>query len=164
MIIGLISDTHGMPLPPDLAAVFRGAERILHAGDIGSLAILDALAAIAPVDAVFGNVDPPEVVSQLSGRRLIVVDGVRIGLTHGHRGVGQTTPDRALERFTADAVDVVVFGHSHEPLVELRGSILLVNPGSAAQPRNQPYPTVALLYTGRPPRAEIIPVDRPQRG
>ena len=82
MIIGLISDTHGL-LRPEIARVFAGVDRILHAGDVGNHAVLEGLARIAPVDAVFGNVDDPHDPA-LARERTLTHDGIVIHVSHGH--------------------------------------------------------------------------------
>lgn len=158
MRVGLISDTHGRPLPPDITKVFAGVAHILHAGDVIDHRTLDALKQIAPVSAVGGNIDPPGVLPE----QLILTFGeTRVGLVHGHYGKGRTTPDRALRTFEDEHVQVVVFGHSHMPLIERRGAVLLVNPGSATDPRSAPYPSVGVLTIGQTIDAEIVPLPRP---
>ena len=81
----------------------------------------------------------------------MLVDGVRIGLTHGHLGIERSTPERALFTFgplPGDVVDVVAFGHSHVPVVERRSGVLLVNPGSPTDRRRQPAYSFGLLRIG----------------
>src|SRR6476659_10193364 len=134
--LALVSDTHlprfGRRLPAALIQALEAArpDAILHLGDHTSATVVDELAAIAPVEAVAGNNDPHELVARYSLRRVIEIDTVRIGLTHGHLGRGTTTPERALATFGADDVQIVAFGHSHIPLIEWRGATLVVNPGS----------------------------------
>ena len=147
MKIGLVSDTH-MPsrakaLPAELMAALAGVELILHAGDLNTLAVLRELGELADVEAVAGNTDPWEVANLLGDRYQVELEGVSIGLTHGHLGRGTTTPDRAVSRFTG--ARVVVFGHSHRPRIEARGGVLLVNPGSPTDPRGAPQRTCAIL-------------------
>ena len=138
--IGLISDTHGL-LRPGVAGVFAGVAQILHAGDVGSVSILTTLAAIAPVDAVYGNVDDPHD-PMLAAERTIQVDGVSIHVSHGHE-LGSPTPEKLFRRYRAD---VLVFGHTHRALVvrDDRGR-LAVNPGAAGPRRFELKPSVALL-------------------
>jgi putative phosphoesterase len=148
--IGIVADTHiregGRPLPTALLAALEGVDMILHAGDICCQEVLDRLSAIAPIVAVHGNVDPPEVQKGLPARVVMVREGVRIGLTHGHLGRGATTPDRALAQFLdVELLNMIVFGHSHIPWHETRNGVLLLNPGSPTQPRRQPRPTFGLL-------------------
>jgi putative phosphoesterase len=150
------ADTHGHPLP---AALLRAAGRaglILHAGDALQASALDALRARAPLHAVSGNCDPPDL--GLPDRLVLEVAGCRIGLTHGHLGRGRSTPERALSAFAPGEVQAVVFGHSHMPLLERRGGVLLLNPGSATERRRAPQPSFAWLEVAQGGRlgAEIV--------
>lgn len=145
--IGLISDTHGR-LDARVAAALAGVERIVHAGDIGADHVLYELEQIAPVTAVLGNCDYGIPGFDLGDYARIDVGGVGIGVVH----VARELPSNA------DGVGVVVFGHSHMPLVEQRGEVLWVNPGSAQQARrSQIGRSVAVLEIecGRP-RARIV--------
>lgn len=131
--LGLIADTH-LPdrlatLPAAVFDVFAGVDLILHAGDVGELRVLDTLSAIAPVVAVHGNDDTDEAQRELPYQQLVSIGGVRLLLTHAHY------PDRAeelaarrddrwapkLERRAAmgrrAGAAIVVFGHTHVPLV-----------------------------------------------
>ncbi len=158
--IGLVADTHLLPrggaivLPAALRAGLAGVDAILHAGDIACAEVLAALAEIAPTHAVRGNVDPPGL--GLPARLLLEFAGVTVGLTHGHLGSGTTTPRRALRAF-GDLPAVIVFGHSHEPLIAGEGGCLLVNPGSPTQPRGR-RPSFALLSLapGGQPQARLV--------
>lgn len=163
MRIGLIADTHGQALPAAVRRAFAGVALILHAGDLGSDQILADLAAIAPVEAVAGNIDAGALADRLGWRKIVTVATARIGLVHGDRGPGRTTPERALSAFAPDSVDAIVFGHSHAPRIEWHRDILLVNPGSATVPRLQPSPSVALLTIGEPLEAEIVWLPRAGR-
>lgn len=136
MDIGLISDTHGLLRPQALDAL-RGCARILHAGDIGAAEILDALRAIAPVDAVRGNNDHGPWADALPEALTIDVEGLRLHLLHDRKALQQ---DPAAAGFAA-----VVSGHSHRPLVEARDGVLYVNPGSAGPRRFKLPVTVARL-------------------
>jgi hypothetical protein len=136
MRIGVISDTHGLLRPEPLRAL-QGAEHFLHAGDVGDPAILDALRAIAPVTAIRGNIDeggpcghlPPTELVELGGRNIYMFHDVKkLDLNPGAAGIA-----------------VVVFGHSHKPLVEWRRGVLFLNPGSAGPRRFELPVTVAWL-------------------
>src|SRR3954466_15692666 len=130
-VVGLISDTHGL-LRPQIADVFAGVHAIVHAGDVGSARVLAALAAMAPVHAVYGNVDDPLDPSLARTRRL-TLGGVTIHASHGHE-LGRPTPGLALARY-ADAA-VVVFGHTHRAaVVRAADGRLAVNPGAAGPRR-----------------------------
>ena len=134
MRIGLISDTHGLLRPQALDAL-AGVERIIHAGDIGSAAVLNALAAIAPVDAVRGNNDTSPWASAIPHSQTLDYGGVQIYLLHDIKELKGNMPP----------VQVVIAGHSHLPLVLEKDGVLCVNPGSAG-PRRFTLPvTVGFL-------------------
>ncbi len=163
--IGLISDTH-MPtrcaaLPPTIFNVLRGVDVVLHAGDVGELWVLDQLSAIAPVVAVHGNDESADAQRELPYQQLVIAGGTRILLTHGHN------PDRAQEMESRKddrwqpklarranmgeqaGTRIVVFGHTHIPMVVEHDGVLLVNPGAIASPNptsRQRIQTVAILF------------------
>ncbi|MBI2300566.1 MAG: metallophosphoesterase family protein [Armatimonadetes bacterium] len=144
MRIGLLSDTHGRALPPELLQAFESVALILHAGDIGDLSLLGELGKLAEVRAVGGNIDATSVLLKAVPTDLsLQVEGVWIGVAHGHVGRGRTTAERAMSWFPH--ADVVIFGHSHRPLIEQRGKALLINPGSPTDPRGAPQRTCAVL-------------------
>jgi putative phosphoesterase len=146
----LISDTHGLVRPEALAAL-AGVDLILHAGDVGGPAVIDALSAVAPVRAVFGNVDLQDGV--LAASIDVELEGMRVHVSHGHE-VGAPTPERLAALYSAD---VVVFGHTHKPIVRVVGRTLVVNPGAAGPRRFHLQPSVAILRL--PERhVEIIPL------
>ena len=153
MRVALISDTHlprfGRRLPRALVDGFAAEriERIIHAGDWTDPIAVDLLEAIANVDGVAGNNDGPALHARFGTQLVLTVDGVRLGVTHGHLGPGATTRDRALQAFADEpGLDAIVFGHSHIPLVErLDGGTWLVNPGSPTDKRHQPLFTWAVL-------------------
>jgi putative phosphoesterase len=150
--VAVVSDTHlprfGRSLPRALVDGFEAAaiERIVHAGDWTDPLAVELLERLAPVDGVAGNNDGPALHERFGTRRVLELDGVRVGLTHGHLGPGATTPQRARRTFEGERLDAIVFGHSHIPLVErLPGETWLVNPGSPTDRRRQPDYTWALL-------------------
>ncbi|MEP7001802.1 MAG: metallophosphoesterase family protein [bacterium] len=139
-VIGLISDTHGL-LRPAVHTALAGVELILHAGDVGGDDILDELALIAPVLAVFGNTDTPGD-QRLAGTIDRTIGGVRIHVSHGHE-LGAPTPAKLLEHYTAD---VIVYGHTHRQLVtHAADGRLVVNPGAAGARRFSLEPSVGRL-------------------
>ncbi|HYD54882.1 MAG TPA: metallophosphoesterase family protein, partial [Gemmatimonadaceae bacterium] len=137
--IGLISDTHGL-LRPDVHRALAGVELILHAGDVGGDDILDELALIAPVYAVYGNTDAPGD-PRLAAEIVREVGGVSIHVSHGHE-VGSPTPAKLLARY---AEQVLVYGHTHRQLVAQADGRLVVNPGAAGPRRFDLVPSVAIL-------------------
>lgn len=163
----VLSDTHvpgrSRALPPAVLEAAARADLIVHAGDLVRLEVYEELALLAPVVAVHGNVDDPEVYRRLPARAVFERDGVRVGVTHGHLGGAATTPARALEAFAGEDVPpaVVVFGHSHQPLIQRQDGVLLVNPGSPTDPRRAPAPTYAWLeLDGGEARARLVELSR----
>lgn len=153
MKIGLISDTHGY-FDPRIPELFTGVEHILHAGDIGSLRVIQQLEAIAPVTAVLGNNDfdptwrETEVVS-LGGRKFLV-----------HHIVGMRSLAEGIrDRIARVRPDVVVFGHTHQRHEERRGDTLFLNPGYAGKPRFGMGRSVAVLHLeAQAMRMEFLPL------
>jgi putative phosphoesterase len=140
MKIGIISDTHGL-LRAEVFEVFAGVERVLHAGDVGDPAILDELAAIAPVTAVWGNVDGFDVRQRTTEIAEVELADARVVVLHGMQ-LGAPTPEKAAAAYPDAAL--VVFGHSHKPVIRQVGPVLAVNPGSAGRPRFRDPVTIAL--------------------
>jgi putative phosphoesterase len=137
--IGLISDTHGI-LRPEVFGLFEGVDRILFAGDAGRLEPLEDLAAIAPVDAVWGNVDGPDVREVTRESLELEMEGVRFAVTHGHRV--DPRYELLLEQFPA--ADVIVHGHTHQPKIQRVGPRWIVNPGAASSGRGGSSPSLAI--------------------
>ncbi|MBA3672516.1 MAG: metallophosphoesterase family protein [Gemmatimonadaceae bacterium] len=139
MLIGVISDTHGL-VRPQVHTALAGVELILHAGDVGGDDVLDELALIAPVLAVYGNTDAPgdPRLAESIERELA---GLRIHVSHGHE-VGSPTPARLIERYAAD---VIIYGHTHRQHVARVGDQLVINPGAAGARRFKLEPSVGLL-------------------
>ena len=167
----LTADTHlprfGRQLPPPLTDALRTADRILHAGDHTEPFVLELLEAFAPSDAVAGNNDPPELLQRLGLMRVVEVEGVRIGLTHGHAGRGRTTPERAWNTFVAPGadptLDAIAFGHSHQPMVERRGEVWLLNPGSPTDRRREPaFSFIVLEVDGASLRPHLVTFRKPR--
>ena len=168
--IGVVADTHlprfGRALPRALVRglVDAGVDRILHLGDWTSDLAWDQLSTLAPVDGVAGNNDPMGLAERLGLAKVVELDGVRLGLTHGHLGIGRTTLERAERRFADEpGLAAILFGHSHIPLVERRddGRPWLINPGSPTDRRRQPRYTWGLLTVdgGRLLEAELHAYD-----
>ena len=146
MRVGLISDTHGLMRPEALEAL-AGSERIIHAGDIGSADVLEALARIAPVTAIRGNNDTAEWARAIRETTVVQLGGLSILVLHDVN---------TLSRDAARAHDVVVAGHSHRPRVERNGEVLFVNPGSAGPRRfSLPISVGHLVIDGTHADAEI---------
>lgn len=155
IVIGLISDTHGM-VRPEVFEALAGVSRIFHAGDVGPPDVLHELAAIAPVTAVYGNTDAPGRTDLLS-RIEETIDGVNIVVTHGHE-LGIPTPPKLVTAFPN--AKVIVYGHTHQQLVTRAAKRIVVNPGAAGARRFNLLPCVAKLYieSGQAD-VELIPID-----
>lgn len=148
-VIGVLGDTHllrgdaGTRLAPVLD-LFRRArvDLILHTGDTGDLAQIRVLEGIAPVAAVRGNADPVETLDALPDRVLIHAGTRSILLLHGHLGKTAVTTAR---RAASDEIDLLVFGHSHQPLIDREGHTILFNPGSPTERRWNPHFGIGLI-------------------
>lgn len=149
MRIGVISDTHGL-LRPEAAAALKNfvPEHILHAGDVGDPAILEALAQIAPVTAIRGNVDNHGPCALLPTTEYIELAGKAFYLVHSFH-------DLDIDP-TAAGVSVVVSGHSHQPLIETRRDVLYLNPGSVGPRRFKLPVTLALVTVEETIQAKIV--------
>lgn len=163
MKIGVISDTH-IPsvtdkLPDRVFAEFRGADLILHAGDLVSLSVLDSLGTLAKVEAVCGNMDHLDVCAALPAKRIVEAGKFRIGLTHGFGAPGGLL-DWVKRQFADERVDAIVFGHSHHAMNEVIDGVLYFNPGTATDRRFSHELSIGMLdvdeqgVTGR-----IIPLS-----
>jgi len=155
--LGIISDTHGL-LRPEVHDIFARVDRILHAGDIGDPSILEELALLAPVTAVYGNTDGWGMRRQLAEVAEVTIDGFHFVMTHGDR-FGSPSPGDLKDAWP-DA-DVVIYGHTHRPLIrDFPDFSVALNPGSAGPRRFDLPVTVAIMETepGIPPRARIVPL------
>ncbi|HKC41114.1 MAG TPA: metallophosphoesterase family protein [Gemmatimonadales bacterium] len=155
MRLGVISDTHGM-LRPQVFEIFKEVDHILHGGDVGRSELLIELGALAPVTAVYGNADGLDLRAQLPQVAEIELDGFIIVVTHGDQ-FGSPNPVRLHEAFPR--AEIIVFGHSHRPLLELVDkTVTVMNPGGAGSPRFGIPPSVGILEleAGIPPRGRIV--------
>ena len=162
MKIVAISDTHGprrwKSCPPRVAGYLRGADLILHAGDVCTAAVLDELAGFAPVHAVLGNNDGPDVAAWGAPETLdLDLGGLKVSMIHDS-GPSAGRLRRMRRRFPG--AGLVVFGHSHIPLDESADGLRIFNPGSPTDRRRQPHGTIGLLTVagGRLEQARIVPV------
>ena len=148
MRIVCISDTHvpsGMgKLPPALYEALKGADLIIHAGDLTSPDIIEELGAYAPVEAVVGNMDGADLAETLPDGKVINAGGLTIAIAHGS-GPPEGIEDRLLEKYRPGEIDILVYGHSHNPNIERRSGVLLVNPGSPTDKRWAPYTSYAVI-------------------
>lgn len=155
MRLGIISDTHGL-LRPEVFEIFRDVDHILHAGDVGGWELIVELQAVAPVTAVYGNTDGSELRARLPPVASLRLDGFDIVVSHGDQ-VGSPTPVLLHEAFPA--AEIILFGHTHKPLLELVDrTVTVMNPGSAGPRRFDLPVTVGILELepGIPPRGRIV--------
>ena len=155
MRLGIISDTHGM-LRPEVFEAFREVDHILHGGDIGEWDLIVELQTLAPVTAVYGNTDGFDIRSRVPQVAEVELDGFPIVVTHGDQ-FGSPTPAKLHEAFPQ--ADIIIFGHSHKPLLQLVDkTVTVMNPGGAGAPRFSIPPSVGILELepGIPPRGRII--------
>lgn len=136
MRIGVISDTHGL-LRPEATAALNGCEHILHAGDVGDPAILEALRRIAPVTAIRGNIDTVGACAMLPASEAVELDGRLLYLIHN-------VADLDLQPKAA-SIAAVIFGHSHQAEITWRDGVLYFNPGSAGPRRFRLPVTLGIL-------------------
>ncbi len=158
----MLSDTHAprrwKACPAEVAAHLRRADRILHAGDACTAAVLQELAQYAPVRAVLGNNDGPDVAEWGAEPTLqLDLDGLAVAMIHDS---GQASGRLARMRRVFPAADLVVFGHSHIPLDQSEAGLRIFNPGSPTDRRRQPHGTIGVLTieTGRLIEARLIAV------
>ncbi len=161
MLIGIISDTH-IPvrtdsIPQRVFEVFKDVDMILHCGDIEIKSVVEELEKIAPVIAVHGNCDP---YIGYNTHEIIEVEDVKIGLTHGvvyPKGDTQQLYYLAREL----DVDILVSGHTHKPMIQQEGEVLLLNPGSPTQPRLSEPSVMLLEINGKEVDAEVVKIGKP---
>ena len=146
--IGVIADTHGL-LRPEAIAALEGCAQIIHAGDVGREEVLAALQAIAPVTAVRGNVDHGQWAEALPNEATLQINGCRIVILHDLHDLPSSR--------SAREADVVISGHSHKPVIEKRGQVLYLNPGSAGRRRfSLPVTLAKLQLTDAGPKATLV--------
>ena len=157
MRLGVIADTHGL-LRPEVFEAFREVDHILHGGDVGPSDILIELGTIAPVTAVYGNTDGWDLRAQLPQVATIELDGFEIVVTHGDQ-FGSPTPESVQAAFPT--AEIIVFGHTHRPILTLVDTVVTVmNPGGAGPRRFNLPPSVGILELepGIPPRGRLVPL------
>lgn len=148
IVVGLISDTHGL-VRPEAVAALQGSELIIHAGDIGKPEVIDQLRAIAPTFAVRGNIDTQAWAATLPTTEVVEVGRLLFWVLHE---ISQLDLDPAAAGFAA-----VVFGHSHQPSIETRDGVLFINPGSEGPRRfNLPVTIARVRVRGHEIWPEII--------
>jgi putative phosphoesterase len=147
-IVGVISDTHGLLRPQALAAL-AGSDLIIHAGDVGNRAVIDALRNVAPTFVVRGNIDIGPCAADLPATEIVDVGGPLAFVLHDISELDFAPADAGFA--------AVVFGHSHQPLIEMRDGVLFLNPGSAGPRRFKlPVCVARITVSGRQLSPEIV--------
>ena len=150
MLVGVISDTHGL-LRPEALRAFREVKMIIHAGDVGAPEILTQLKSVAPVFAVRGNVDTQAWAKELPEMTVVEVAGVSLYVLHNLQEL-DLKPE-------ASGFQAVISGHTHQPEQHERNGVLYLNPGSAGPRRFRLPVTVAIVDVAQKPlRAKIVPL------
>jgi len=163
MKIGVISDTHISPgfdvmnllsgksnndpeyLHELVKPYFSDVKAIIHAGDITHMAVIESLSRLGEVFAVAGNMDPNNVYHSLGDRKIIELNGFKIGIMHGW-GSGEGLSLKIRQKFIADKVDCIIFGHSHNPYNKIEDNILMFNPGSPTDKRFAKSRNIGILH------------------
>ncbi len=147
--IGVIADTHiptrGSSLPSALFEIFSEVQLILHAGDLVDEKIIDELEALAPVEAVAGNMDPVQLQTRLGRLKLIKIGELSVGMLHGDLGGRNINFEQAKDFFKPENPRAIVFGHLHEAVNKDHNGTLFFNPGSLIDPRRSPKPSCGFL-------------------
>lgn len=160
MKIGVLSDTHVPSRTPSLAPrvyeLFQDerVEAILHAGDIETMDVIVELETLAPVFAVRGNMDGRPDVARLPLKRVETFEGIRVGLIHGSGG--RDVARRAMKEFTGQSIDILVYGHTHNPADETIMGVRTLNPGSATTNYFRLRPTAGILDIGSSVNFRIV--------
>lgn len=162
MVIGVVSDTHGY-FHPALADVFAEVDLILHAGDLGDLSVLDALEAVAPTKAVWGNVDGWDIRQRVPEHQRLTLEGLNIWMKHIAGRPGRWQDDMGW-RLKQDTPDIFICGHSHILRVErvkALDKMLFINPGAAGKQGLHQEKTCLRLHLddGAAKEAEVIHLD-----
>lgn len=163
MLIGLISDTHipdrAKILPQNVIDAFKDVDLILHTGDLTSPRVIEELERIAPVMAVQGNMDRVNGIDLPKAKKL-EAEGLKIGMVHGEVYPRADTQQLVYLAKELD-VDILVSGHSHQPKIEKKDGVLLINPGSPIVPRLADRTVMLLEINNKEVDVEIIKIGAP---
>lgn len=148
MKIGVISDTHIGEnidrLNNFLDKYMKDMDMLIHAGDYKTSEVVTALKKCKSFVGVWGNVDDNNIKELIPEKRIIEIENYKIGIFHGH-GARKSTLDRAYDAFKNDNVDIIIFGHSHQPLIKTKNGVLMLNPGSPTNKRKEQWFSCILL-------------------
>ncbi|MCB2293266.1 metallophosphoesterase [Clostridium algoriphilum] len=148
MKIAILSDTHAKKHSDKLFELIDNlyveSDMIIHAGDYISNSVVSKLKEHKNFVGVWGNNDKGSIRNLLKEKIILTIEGYKIGLYHGH-GNSKTTLNTAYDKFSADKVDIIIFGHSHQPLVLTKNKILMINPGSPSCKRRELWYSYVIL-------------------
>lgn len=148
MKIAILSDTHVKKHSDKIFKFIdnlsKEADMIIHAGDYVSSSVVSKLREHKNFVGVWGNNDKGYIRDLLKEKMIIPIEGYKIGLYHGH-GKSKSTLDSAYDTFINDRVDIIIFGHSHQPLILTKNKILMINPGSPSYKRREPWFSYVIL-------------------
>jgi len=162
MKIGVISDTHipdkAKQIPKAILDAFKNVDMIIHAGDLVDLSVLNELKGVCKdVLAVRGNMDPEEVKNKLKEKEILQIGKHRIGIMHGF-GAPNNLPESLIKEFKDDGVDIIIFGHSHNSMNEVKDGILFFNPGSATDKIFADFNSYGIIEVNDKIEARIIKI------
>ncbi len=161
MKIGVLSDTHipvaAKQLPSDVADILYTTDAIIHAGDYQNETFVYELQSMGEFHGVCGNMDCPAIKDMLPGKKVITLQGFKIGIIHGW-GAPDGIEQRIESEFQDEKPDVIIFGHSHRPSNHIRHNTLFFNPGSPTDKRYSPFCSMGILHIEDTVKGEIIKV------
>lgn len=144
MKIGVVSDTHSLDIPKQMLEDFKKVDLIVHAGDFCTVKELALLEKVKKVKAVFGNMDDAQLQKILPPKQIFQCEEFYIGLVHGF-GAPKDTLKNAVKEFSSSRVDIIIFGHSHQPYSEVLDKVLCFNPGSPNDIVRAPYCSYGMI-------------------
>ena len=148
MKIGIISDTHLDKHPEKILdyidKCFKDVDLLIHAGDYTNSKVINLIKSRCVFVGVHGNVDKSYVRELVKEKEIVELCGYKIGIFHGH-GEKKTTTERAYDAFSQDKVDIIIYGHSHQPSITTKNKVLLLNPGSLSRKRKEPWYSYIIL-------------------
>lgn len=146
--IGIMSDTHiskdTFKIEQLLNKYFKDVDLIIHAGDYKSIKVIELIKNQKKFVGVWGNNDGNNIRQELKEKEILNLNGYKIGIYHGH-GAGKTTMDKAYEMFIEDKVDIIIFGHSHMPIIKTINKTLMLNPGTPTSKKKERWYSIIIL-------------------
>lgn len=158
MQIAIISDTHlkkNTGQLDDLISEFQNMDLVIHAGDYGDPWVLKYLQEHFKFIGVWGNTDDHTIKEALPEKLIVQFGAYRVGICHAH-GKGKTTMERAYSNFNNEQVDIIIFGHSHQPIISTKNKVLMLNPGSLTNKRKERWFTYIVLSVNQNLQAALM--------